>query len=86
MNEHDVSAQPYSIVVGIDYSDTSALALLEALTVASLRAPSQLHLVRALPSLKPLDAAGAIWAEAPAAGFDPAELEAQLQTAAQELN
>ena len=86
MNDQEALAQPYSIVVGIDYSDTSTLALAEALTVASLRAPSQLHLVEALPSLKPLDAARAIWANAPAAGFDPAELEAKLRTAAQELS
>jgi nucleotide-binding universal stress UspA family protein len=86
MTEHDASAQPYSIVVGIDYSDTSTLALAEALTVASLRAPSQLHLVQALPSLKPLDAARAILAKAPGSSLDPAALEAQLQTAAQELS
>jgi nucleotide-binding universal stress UspA family protein len=40
--------EPYVIVVGVDYSDTAKLALEHALTLASQRAPAEVHVVHVL--------------------------------------
>jgi nucleotide-binding universal stress UspA family protein len=43
MTSHPSLGQPYKVVVGIDYSDTSTLALHEALTLAVRRPDAQVY-------------------------------------------
>ncbi len=50
MNKTDAAPQTYSIVVAIDYSDTSALALREAANFAKSHAQSHLHVVHVTPA------------------------------------
>jgi len=44
------TSQPFRIVVGVDFSDTSMLALEEALAQAALRSPSELHFTNVIDS------------------------------------
>jgi nucleotide-binding universal stress UspA family protein len=41
--------QPFTVVVGVDFSELSALALAEAVAVARSRQPSHVHVVHSLP-------------------------------------
>ncbi|MEO8902537.1 MAG: universal stress protein [Polyangiaceae bacterium] len=49
MSEEDATPQVYAIVVGIDYSESSALALREAVRLAKSHAQSHLHVVHVTP-------------------------------------
>lgn len=51
MSHQDAASQVYSIVVGVDFSETSALALREATRLARTHAKSHVHVVHAAPSL-----------------------------------
>ena len=62
----DDLATPYTILVGIDYSEESVLALSEALALARQRAPSHLHFVQVLADLPSNQVAAGI-----AAGTQP---------------
>ncbi|HEX4337251.1 MAG TPA: universal stress protein [Polyangiaceae bacterium] len=44
------TAKPFTILVGVDYSEASALALERAMTEAAIRRPSRLHVVHVMPA------------------------------------
>jgi nucleotide-binding universal stress UspA family protein len=53
MNADQATPASYSILVGVDYSETSTLALVEAIAVARQHAQCQLHFVRVVPEPTP---------------------------------
>lgn len=55
MNNHQTSSASYSMLVGVDYSETSTLALVEAIGLARQHGRSEIHFVRAVPALAPGD-------------------------------
>src|SRR5438128_1646825 len=57
MNTAHRKADPYLVLVGVDYSDVSTLALREALRLARTQRDSRLHVVHAVPSTRPLGTA-----------------------------
>ena len=50
MNQSETKHQAYAVVVAIDYSETSALALREAVMLARSRGQSHLHVVHVTPT------------------------------------
>jgi len=54
MNDANATQRVYSILVGIDYSEMSALALKEAVLAARSHARSHIHVVHSVPGVPPL--------------------------------
>jgi nucleotide-binding universal stress UspA family protein len=52
--KQDASPRKYTILVGIDFSEFSALALREAVALARTHEQSEMHLVHSLPGMPPL--------------------------------
>ncbi len=48
-----MNSKTFTIVVGVDYSDLSELALREAATMSKLRAPSHVHVIHAIQYIPP---------------------------------
>lgn len=44
-----MSTKPFTVVVGVDYSELSALALVEAVSNARTREPNHVHIVHSMP-------------------------------------
>ncbi len=80
MAEHQAVPEAYSILVAVDYSEGSTLALAEAIRIATQRAPSHLHFVRVLAGVQ---LGGADAGSAP--GVTSAVSTQEPQGAAQEL-
>jgi nucleotide-binding universal stress UspA family protein len=53
MNQES-NTKSYVVLVGVDYSESSALALVEAIRLARAHTRSQIHLVHAIPGMPPL--------------------------------
>ena len=54
MNNTSATKRAYSILVGVDYSEVSALALTEAVLLARSHAQSHIHVVHSIPGVPPL--------------------------------
>ena len=81
----DDLATPYTILVGIDYSEESVLALSEALALARQRAPSHLHLVQVIADFPSTQMAAGISAGTQPLAPQAIVLDERVQRAALEL-
>jgi nucleotide-binding universal stress UspA family protein len=54
MNDTNGTLRVYSILVGVDYSEASALALTEAVLLARSHERSHIHLVHSIPGMPPI--------------------------------
>ena len=54
MNEAQTSMRIYTIVVGVDYSEVSALALGQAVVLARAHEPSHIHVLHSVPGIPPV--------------------------------